>query len=189
MTGVIRLRTAVGILGAAMLVAVIGPGSAHAEPEAPPDAWVMAGSSPADYEFERMAETVDGNAVLRLRAVNDKPAGFGTMMQTMAPTRFLGTRMRMSGLLKGNDINGWAGLWLRVDSQRGGAPLAFDNMYNRPVRGSTGWSSAEIVLDVGRDASAIAFGVLLDGTGSVDISKLRFEKVGSDVPVTGRPQN
>ncbi|MEZ0364885.1 hypothetical protein ACAG26_14440 [Mycobacterium sp. pUA109] len=150
--------------------------------------WHMAGSNPADYEFDRTAETIDDNAVVRLRAVNDNAAGFGTMMQTIAPTRYLGTRVRLSGLLKGNDIDGWAGLWLRIDSQQQTAPLAFDNMQDRSIQGSTGWSSESIVLDVDEHASAIAFGVLLQGTGSVDIAGLRFEEVGSDVPVTGTPQ-
>ncbi|OHV03426.1 hypothetical protein [Mycobacterium talmoniae] len=148
----------------------------------------MSGSNPADYEFERTAETIDDNAVVRLRAVTDKAAGFGTMMQTIAPTKYLGTRVRLSGVLKGNDIEGWAGLWLRVDSRQAGAPLAFDNMQDRPIQGTTDWSGEAIVLDVDKEASAIAFGVLLNGTGSVDISRLRFEEVGSDVPVTGTPQ-
>lgn len=109
------------------------------------------------------------------------------MMQTIAPTKYLGTRVRLSGALKGNGIDGWAGLWLRVDSQQG-APLAFDNMQDRPVQGSTDWSRAEIILDIDEHATAIAFGVLLSGTGSVDISGLRFEEVASGVPVTGVPQ-
>ncbi|BBX33217.1 hypothetical protein [Mycolicibacterium mageritense] len=149
--------------------------------------WTMAGSHPADYEYKPTGETVDNNVVVRLRAVNDTADGFGTMMQVIAPTKYLGTRVRLSGSLKGNDIDGWAGLWLRVDGQRG-APSAFDNMQDRPVRGSTDWSRAEVVLDVDEHATAIAFGVLLSGTGSVDISSLRFEEVDSGVPVTGVPQ-
>jgi hypothetical protein len=148
--------------------------------------WMMAGSHPADYEYERTGEAIDDNVVVRLRAVNDTAAGFGTMMQTIAPTKYLGTRVRLSGMLKGNDIRGWAGLWLRVDSQQG-APLAFDNMQDRPVQGSTDWSRAEIVLDVDEQAAAVGFGVLLSGTGSVDISGLRFEEVASAVAVTGAP--
>lgn len=61
-------------------------------------------------------------------------------------------------------------------------------MQDRPVRGSTDWSRAEVVLDVDEHATAIAFGVLLSGTGSVDITSLRFEEVDSGVPVTGVPQ-
>ncbi|KUH96318.1 hypothetical protein [Mycobacterium sp. IS-1556] len=149
--------------------------------------WTMAGSHPADYKFEPTGEKIDNNVVVRLRAVNDKATGFGTMMQTIAPTKYLGTRVRLSGSLKGNGIEGWAGLWLRVDSQQG-APSAFDNMQDRPVRGSTDWSREEVVLDVDEHATAIAFGVLLSGTGSVDVMRLQFEEVDPGVPVTGVPQ-
>ena len=81
--------------------------------------WTMAGSHPADYECNRTGQTIDNNVGVRLRAVSDKAAGFGTLMQAIAPTKFLGTRVRLSGSLKGNGIDGWAGLWLRVDSQQG----------------------------------------------------------------------
>ncbi len=146
--------------------------------------WTMAGSHPADYECNRTGQTIDNNVGVRLRAVSDKAAGFGTLMQAIAPTKFLGTRVRLSGSLKGNGIDGWAGLWLRVDSQQG-TPSAFDNMQDRPVRGSTDWSREEVVLDIDKHATAIAFGVLLSGTGSVDIATLRLEEVDLKVPVTG----
>ena len=61
-------------------------------------------------------------------------------------------------------------------------------MYDRPLRGTTGWTEAANVLDVGEDAASVHFGVLLAGAGAVDLAALRFEVVGADVPVTGIPR-
>jgi hypothetical protein len=57
-------------------------------------------------------------------------------------------------------------------------------MDNRPLHGTTGWTEAANVLDVGQDAASVHFGVLLSGEGAVDLASLRFEVVGGDVPVT-----
>ena len=38
-------------------------------------------------------------------------------------------------------------------------------MYDRPLGGTTGWTEAANVLDVGQDAASVHFGVLLSGGG------------------------
>jgi hypothetical protein len=58
-----------------------------------------------------------------------------------------------------------------------------DNMQDRPLRGTTGWTEAANVLDVGQDAASVHFGVLLGGAGAVDLARPRFDVVGTDVPV------
>lgn len=63
-------------------------------------------------------------------------------------------------------------------------PLAFDNMQNRAIKGTTDWKRYEIVLDVANNATAIAFGLLLGGTGQAWMDDLAFEVVGKDVPAT-----
>jgi hypothetical protein len=57
-------------------------------------------------------------------------------------------------------------------------------MQDRALKGTTGWTDASVVLDVDKDANTIAFGVLLRGTGSVDVYDIRFETVTADVPTT-----
>jgi len=54
-----------------------------------------------------------------------------------------------------------AGLWLRVDGPLG--MLALDNMQDRPLRGTTGWTQASIVLDVAHEATHLVFGGLPEG--------------------------
>ena len=85
-------------------------------------------------------------------------------MQQCLPSEYAGKRVRMSGYMKSQDVAGWAGFWFRIDGQ-GARPLAFDNMHGRAVRGTTGWKKYEIVLDVPQQATNLAYGALLDGTG------------------------
>ena len=51
---------------------------------------------------------------------------------------------------------------------------------------TTGWKKYEIVLDVPQQATNLAYGALLDGTGEIWISDLSFETVDRNVPVTVR---
>lgn len=57
-------------------------------------------------------------------------------------------------------------------------------MEDRALRGTTDWTECVVVLDVGARASNIAFGVLLSGTGTVWIDRMKFEAVDDSVPVT-----
>jgi hypothetical protein len=117
------------------------------------------------------------------------PAFFGTLMQMFDASEYLGKRVRLSASVKAEGIASWAGLWMRVD----GAPapgaqprvLAFDNMQNRPIKGTSGWTPYSIVLDVPSEARAVAFGILLSGPGGAWMDDLRLEAVGTDVPLTG----
>lgn len=150
-----------------------------------PDGWFMAGSHPAEYDAGLLprACAYDGKRVIRLRfRAAVPPSGFGTMMQSINAARYRGCRVRFSVMIRGREIGDWAGAWLRVDVANG--VMAIDNMQDRPLRGTTIWTGAANVLDVGDDAASLHFGVLLAGAGAVDLARPRFEVVGTDVPVT-----
>lgn len=76
---------------------------------------------------------------------------------------------------------------MRVDGPNGRMG-GFDNMHERPIKGTNDWTHYEIVLDVMPDAVAIAFGILLEGDGRVWIDDLAFDVVSAKVPVTGAPK-
>jgi hypothetical protein len=110
-------------------------------------------------------------------------------MQTIGADEYLEKRARLSVLIRGDQVDGWAGLWMRVDGRRSGHSLAFDNMESRSLRGSFEWQRVAVVLDVAAEAAAIAFGVLLTGSGSLWMSEFKLEPVDEGVPTTvqGRP--
>jgi hypothetical protein len=104
---------------------------------------------------------------------------WATFAQTATPVPFRGGRVRYRGWLRTREVrSGWAGLWLRVEgSDR--EVLAFDNLGqvppDRSLRGTTGWTRAEIVLPVAAEAVTLAFGVVLAGDGVLWADDLELE--------------
>ncbi|HYV20547.1 MAG TPA: hypothetical protein VFC25_16110 [Verrucomicrobiae bacterium] len=164
-----------------------------------PAGWIKAGSAPADYDMGvdsvvRHAGAASGT--IHAKSAETDPKNFGTLMQMGDPGEYRGKRVRLSGYVRSDKVEGgWAGLWFRVDGPQR-SPLAFDNMQDRAIKGTTDWTKVAIVLDVPQEATAIAYGILLSGPGQVWMDDLKFEVVTSDVPVTGqgrpsggKPQN
>ena len=151
-----------------------------------PKNWFAAGNEPDSYRMGTdPTVTMNGRHAATIQSIEPEIDGFGTLMQQCLPSEYAGKRVRMSGYMKSQDVAGWAGFWFRIDGQ-GARSLAFDNMHGRAVRGTTGWKKYEIVLDVPQQATNLAYGALLDGTGEIWISDLSFETVDRNVPVTVR---
>lgn len=151
-----------------------------------PEGWVVAGTAPQDYQVSVLPEKREGNNVVLLESVaNPDPSKFGTLSQYCSADQYLGKRVRMTGYLKSENVKNWAGMWFRVDdSKQKDLSLSFDNMSDRPIKNTTDWKKYEIVLDVPQQAGAMAFGVLLEGSGKVWISGISFEVVDQSVPTT-----
>lgn len=151
-----------------------------------PEGWVVAGTAPQDYQVSVLSEKREGNNVVLLESVaNPDPSKFGTLSQYCSADQYLGKRVRMTGYLKSENVKNWAGMWFRVDdSKQKDLSLSFDNMSDRPIKNTTDWKKYEIVLDVPQQAGAMAFGVLLEGSGKVWISGISFEVVDQSVPTT-----
>jgi hypothetical protein len=177
-----RLRQTLKIISETVLaISVVSIGLQAATPKG----WFVAGSRPAEYE-----SGVDVSAVHNyhpsayLKATHPIIQGFGTLMQQITANYYLGKRVRFSALVKTEDAQDWAGLWMRVD--KGSQAVAFDNMQNRAIKGTSEWRRYDIVLDVPADATGISFGVLLSGSGEVWLNDARVEVVGATVlPTSG----
>jgi hypothetical protein len=154
-----------------------------------PTGWYLAGSKPAEYVSGVDAVALRaGHPNAYLKAKSAEMDGFGTLMQDFRADQYRGKRVRLSASVKAEDVQQWAGLWMRVDKVTGGTPLAFENMQNRPILGTADWKNYDVVLDVPQDAAGIFFGVLLTGPGKIWLNGVKFEVVGLDVPTTGMPQ-
>jgi len=90
--------------------------------------------------------------------------------------------------MKSENVAGSSGLWLRVDQANSKQPLSFDNMHDRAIKGTTSWTKYEIVLDVPSNASALAYGALLSGTGQIWFDNITFEIVDNSVNTTGKKE-
>jgi beta-lactamase regulating signal transducer with metallopeptidase domain len=150
-----------------------------------PQGWILAGSNPASYQTGIDHQASDkGFSSAYLRSKQSAGEGFGTLMQEFSAAQYAGKRLRLSASVKADQLSDWAGLWMRVD--KGSESVAFDNMTDRPIKGTTGWQNYEVVLDVPQDATGIAFGVLLSKQGNVWLNDVKFQSVGLNVPTTGK---
>jgi hypothetical protein len=122
--------------------------------------------------------------IVTLSAKSPSPRQHGTLMQVISAERWRGKRIRFSGYLRPASVGNRAGLWMRVDGKEFEKALAWDNMSNRPIRGTTDWVRAEVVLQIPLAGERIYFGVSLEGAGAVAAKELRWEVVDASVPVT-----
>lgn len=156
-----------------------------------PLGWFIAGSNPKSYEMGiDKGAGQDGKNAATIKSIDENISGFGTLMQSCLADKYLGKRVRMSGLLKSKDVSNWAGFWLRIDKKGSQESLDFDNMHDgkedRSLTGTNDWTKCEIVLDVPFNASSFGYGALLSGTGQIWFDKIKFEVVDSSVPTTSK---
>lgn len=147
--------------------------------------WILSGSHPSNYEMGIDREVFHkGNASGYLKSVTVEEIGeFATMMQEFKADKYLGKRLKLSGFIKTKGVEGFCGLWMRVDDHLHDV-LQFDNMSNRPIKGDNEWNHYAIVLDVPENSAVIAFGVLLSGKGHVWVDEIAFEEVDNHTPTT-----
>ncbi|WP_100331942.1 helix-turn-helix domain-containing protein [Bacillus xiapuensis] len=147
--------------------------------------WFLSGSNPFNYEMGIDHEIVHqgkASGYLKSKTVLDSTE-FATMMQTFKANRFVGKRIRLSCFIRTKDVDAYAGMWMRVDDTRGDV-LQFDNMSNRPIKGTTNWNRYSIILDVPAQSAVISFGIILSGQGTVWADQFSFEEVNDSIPTT-----
>jgi erythromycin esterase-like protein len=134
----------------------------------------------ARYDPASVATIVRANG--EVSALN-LPSSFGVATSTFPVGVAAGKRVKYSGFIKTTGVTrGYAGLWWRVDGESG--ILAFDNMSNRGVTGTSEWARYEIELPVASNARNINFGALHTGDGTAWFDGLTIELDG--VPYTNQ---
>lgn len=148
---------------------------------APPPGWAV--NTPDGFAGGLdQAVCRNGRGSLVLRKTAGGEGGAAVALQEVRADRYRGRRVRLAGYLKTEAADPGAGLWLRVDAA--GGAVALDNMGDRKVAGTAGWTRCEVMLDVPADAVRLAFGVLQYGAGTVWADDLELEAVKPDVPAT-----
>lgn len=156
-----------------------------------PQGWIVSGSRSEDYDIGVDDADRSGAALIRCKYAADDPTfvknGFGTLMQSIIADNYLGKRIMLTAMLKSEDVDGAATIWMRIDGKQSNS-LRFDNMETRTsdgaLRGTKDWSPRCIVLDVPEDADSIHFGFYLRGGGSASACNFALSEVGDDKAVT-----
>jgi len=171
--------------GALLLLVLAAP--ARGQERATTGGWFSAGSNPAGYEIGVDTKVkFRGKASGFIRARTEGALGFGSLMQIFKASYYRGKRVRLTAIIR-TEQAAYAALWMRVDLP-GRKEGAYDDMGDRPIRGSTPWMRYAVVLDVPEDATELAFGLLLAGGGTAWIDDVRLQTVDASVAVTALPR-
>ena len=129
-----------------------------------PDYWYVGGEG-----FKISLDDVERHSgKLSLKLVrNGNPDGkYGVFNGSFPIETVTGCEIEYKGWIKTKEvINGYAGLWFRVDGAH--STLGFENMNNRGLQGNNNWTQVSIKMNVSPDATGIYFGGLFPGEGTV----------------------
>lgn len=147
--------------------------------------WLISGSNFEKYDIEMDTNQFhSGIQSVKLSRENSLyTEDFVTVMQQVSAKKYINQRVRVSAYLKSKDVDGWGGIWFRIDGNQY-EQLKFDNMQNRPVVGTSEWNYYTSVLDVDKEAEVLNFGFLLQGDGELWADDFCLEIVSKDISTT-----
>lgn len=150
-----------------------------------PTGWHFVGQANAGYELA-LAESPFGAASALIRSHDASADTFGGLGQSVAADSFAGKRIRLSARIQAEEVNGWSGLWLRIDDGAGKV-LLLDNMSDRGIYGTKPWLRQHITVDVPAEARRIAFGAILSGSGKAWVDDFELSEAPDEAMVTATP--
>ena len=109
---------------------------------------------------------------------------FDQPVTLVLPNNYAGKNITLSGYIKTENVtHGYAGLWMRIDPQINPfTPIAFDNMDQNGITGTTGWKKYEITLPMNpARTKEIVFGGMLVGKGKMWLDDLHVTIDGKDI--------
>jgi len=129
------------------------------------EGYVSSVSTRYSIRVVRRDDGVPGSCVVMFRHNADKEE-FGSLMQRVQARYLAGKAIKYEGELRAEGIDGWGGLWLRVDGEQ--TPnLIFDNMDNRAIRGTTPWTRFESSVKLPEETVWLNYGIVLSGSGQL----------------------
>ncbi len=116
-------------------------------------------------------------------------AGTFSSLRSSVLLSFRGRTIELRGYLRTDAVSDSAGLWLREDGDTPG--LQYADMRAAQLKGNSEWKEYSLTLPLHADATRLAFGVTLEGTGTVWADDLQVRVDGSPIwnaPPAERPQ-
>jgi Sigma-70, region 4 len=104
--------------------------------------------------------------------------GKGWVQQAFLADDYGGKRLRLSGLLKTENVEGATGVFLQAEGVN--ETLRSANMQQQPLQGTHDWTQCELEIDVPTESISLAFGLLLLGMGQVWLTDVRLEVVSEE---------
>jgi hypothetical protein len=114
-----------------------------------------------------------GGMCLRFQHPEARPDEFGSLMQRCPAPQLAAATIRFEGEVRTRNVRQWAGLWLRADGHRR-FNLFHYNMSDRPIRGTTDWTTYTIDTQLPRETTWLNYGLVLAGRGTVWVDRFRL---------------
>jgi len=141
-----------------------------------PSGW---GGGPPGTLFADSLTVHGGHWSCRLERGPEAGNSFSVLTRQLEQDR-QGKTITLRGFLRTEAVDGWAGLWLRLDGDQG--IVEFDNMQQRNLSGTADWKEYSITLPLNPEARRIFFGTILAGQGTAWVDDLQLL-------VDGKPWN
>jgi hypothetical protein len=171
-------------------------GEVMPEPARPPTTiqipkdWLLRGSGSKNYELrsdKATAFTGNFSAMLMAHDKDVSPNLSGSGIQAVLAAKYVGTRVELSAMLRGEGMRNAGSVWMYVTD-----PSRVIIAYQVAQMSATGdpgqWSRYRVVMDIPYHGEVIAYGFTLQGKGKLWVDDVHLRVVDGAVPVTG-PQN
>lgn len=147
-----------------------------------PAGWMKGGNLPEFYEMGiDKGAGQHGNNAATIKSLEPGIDGYGTLKQNIKPDKFFGKKIKLTGNLKCKDVDGAAGLWLRIEMEE---RIYLDNMNEKMLTGTKDWLQWEMILPVPKETKNIAFGGIVHGGGQLWFEDLKIEIAGDSEKIT-----
>lgn len=155
-----------------------------------PNNWLLRGSGSKNYELRSDGDTVfTGNFSAALIA-HDKdvsPNLSGSAIQAVLAAPYIGTRVELSAMLKGEGMRNSGSVWMYVtDPSR--VIIAYQVAQMDAGADPLEWSRYRVVMDIPFHGEVLAYGFSLQGKGKLWVDDVHLRAVDNNVALTG-PQN
>ncbi|MUP46190.1 peptidase S41 [Gramella sp. BOM4] len=124
-----------------------------------PDGWFIWG----DYPIQKDSLNAYSGKYAAKISSGENASTFGSIAYRI-PARYKGKSLNLEGYIKTENVEGFAGLLIRVDGSAGS--LAFDNMESQQLKATNDWEKYEVTVRFPENAKTIIVGGILSGTGT-----------------------
>jgi len=154
-----------------------------------PNQWLLRGSGAKNYELRSDGDTVfTGNFSAALIA-HDKdvsPNLSGSAIQAVLAAPYIGTRVELSAMLKGEGMRNSGSVWMYVtDPSR--VIIAYQVAQMDAGADPLEWARYRVVMDIPFHGEVLAYGFTLQGKGKLWVDDVHLRIVDNNVPLTGPP--
>ena len=129
-----------------------------------PKNWSVWGYSNINY----VDDSFSGKKAIQLSSKEN--VDFGSIVFSI-PNNYTGNKIKIEGYIKTKDVEEFAGLIIRQDSNEG-TPISIINTQKTPAKGTTEWTKYSVETDLSPNSRFLQFAIILSGKGTATFDKL-----------------